>query len=132
MQTKRYILGDNFTPVNSKHIDPRLVHKFCTPNLDKILIAENITNILVYRDFLKGEYNSLVIGQGDLKPGVIYGSYGSICYKIDKSIILKIMDKIPLSRSLFDILTLDYNYKVDFTYKKQTPEIIWSKIFAKP
>ena len=94
MQTKRYILGDNFTPVNSKHIDPRLVHKFCTPNLDKILIAENITNILVYRDFLKGEYNSLVIGQGDLKPGVIYGSYGSICYKIDKSIILKIMEII--------------------------------------
>lgn len=130
MQTKRYILGKDFTPINSQHIDLRLVGKFCTSKLDKTLVAENITNILIYRDFLSNKYNSLIVGEGDIKPGIIYGSYGHISYQIEKAVILEIMTKVPLSRSLFDILTSDYHYKVDLNYKKQTPSVVWSKIFG--
>lgn len=138
MQTKKYILGEDFIVVEPCHIDKRLTHDYCSKNLVKEIIACNITNILIYKDFIKNSpreryvcIQSTDVCSCTFKTNRIYGSDNEPNYCIHTNIIMKVLNDLPLNSHISRHLVDHYGFSYDKDYIFGHSTNIWHKIFNK-
>lgn len=134
--SKIYNIDYNFLRVQPQFIDTRLTNKFISGFFDTKLIANTISHLLIYQDFLTTEYETAIICDGvaekQILPNILYiTSNENISYQISKIQASQILSTMPLILTIDQILATKMSLCVKNLAQTPKTNDLWHKLFDK-
>lgn len=137
--SKTYNIDDNFFRVEPEFIDTRLTSRFVVNHIDVNVIANNISHILIYQNFVRTNAKWAIICDGLAQefiwPNTIHvAPDNKFSYIMSKEQIFEVLSILPLYNSIDSVLVEKFAFN-----KKIMPRMnlctknddVWSQLFTK-